>query len=147
MSDTAPNAFREAAQKLTRLRIDGVDVNPNEVAVDLTADIVSSASRFEIEIGCAALHHELQQAGVEIELGELAAFVQKDLGEHPQEALSGYLGIVRGVLGIESPKRRWRLFAKSEPAVMLKWSIVRAERVVPGDERIAIHGVANRIVT
>ena len=145
MSDTASKPFREGAQKLTRLRIDGVDVNPNEVTIEAAADIASSASYFEIEIGCAALHHELQQAGVKIPLSELAAFVQKDLAEHPQEALSGYLGIVRGIRYVGLPKRRWRLFTKSEPAAMLKWSIGRAGRVVSSDERLVICGVANRI--
>lgn len=143
---TTPDAFREAAQKLTRLRIDGVDVDPNAVAVDVTADSANSRARFEMEIGCAALHHELHQAGVDIQASDLAAFVEKDLGEHPQDALSGYLEIVRGIHAVESRQGRWRLFARSEPAVILKWSIGRAERVVSSDDRLAIHGVAIQII-
>jgi hypothetical protein len=146
MRDTTRGAFLEKGQKLTRLRIDGVDVNPSEVAINATSDNAGTPSLFELEIGCAALLHELQQAGVEIKLSELSAFVQKDLRNHPQQALSGYLGIARGILVSESPKRRWSLFAKSEPAVIPKWLIVRAERVVSSDEQLAIHGVAYRIV-
>jgi hypothetical protein len=130
-----------------RLRIDGVDVDPSEVGINVTADTVGTPSLFELEIGCAALLHELQQTGVEIKLPELSAFVQKDLRNYPQQALSGYLGIARGILGSGSPKRRWILFAKSEPAVIHKWLIVRAERVVSSDEQLTIHGVASRIVT
>ena len=146
MSDTKLNAFREEAQKLTRLRIDGVDVNPDEVKVDVTAHLANSVSHFRIEIGCVALFRELQQAGVQILLTELSEFVQKDLDAHPQEALSGYLRIVRGIVGFESPKKRWRLSAKSEPAAMLRWSVGRAEQVISDGDRLTILGGANRIV-
>jgi hypothetical protein len=145
MSGPTPNGFGERAQQLTRLLIDGVDVNPKEVAVDVADQTGNATSRFVMEFSSIALLHDLQEAGVQIELTDLASFVQKDVNEHPHDALSGYLEIMRAALRSRPPKKTWRLFAPPEPVVEVKWSIVSAERVVQSDAQLMIHGVAKRM--
>ena len=149
MIDIPHADFRELARQLTRLRVDGVDVNPNEVAVDVSASVDGcSASQFEMEISSVALQHELQQAGIVDELNELADFVCKDVAAQPQPALAGYLEIVRAVMGVE-PQRRpwWKVFAKTVDAGMPEWTLVRVVEIVTLENKLVMRGLAKRHVT
>ena len=129
---------------MTRLRVDDVDVDPMEVAVDVSGQAGNAASRFVMEFSSVALLHDLQEAGVQIEAAELASFVQNDVTEHPHKALSAYLVIMRAALR-NSTSKRWGLFSPPEPILRFKWSIVSVERVVQSDEQLVIHGVVMRL--
>ena len=146
VNEAPNNSFRELARSLTRLRIGGVEVDPNEVTIRLGAgESADSAFPLEIEISGAALHHELREAGIDLALDDLKDFVKHDLEANPQKAMAGYLGIVKGILRNDAPRRVWRLFVKARPRVEPKWLIVRIEQVVALQDRLVLRGVAKGV--
>lgn len=145
MNDMSSDAFRENVRRISRLRIEGTDVNPKEVMIGGNPDAGGHAVRLDIELSSVALHHELSEAGVSVEPADLEEFVRNDLKEHPQEALTGYLRIAQGILNPGKPKRFLGLFGKKEPHLAAKWSIIRIEKVATLGDRIVLSGVAHFI--
>jgi len=140
MNDTTSDPFGDAARKLTRLCIDGVEVNPREVSVDLSLTTDRLAARFGMEISSRVLLHELSEAGVQLESNGLEAFVRNDLSAHPKEAINGYLRIVQGIVCPPRRKRFFGLLSVPEPPVA--WIIVQIEKVASKENRIFLSGIA-----
>lgn len=144
MNDERLPLSRNKARQFTRIRIDNIDVNPSEVSVDVAARIGDGLGlKFEIEIYRPALCHELQQSGALVEPEDLPAFVARDLFNHPQEALQGYLSVVQGIFHIETKKRIWwKFFSKTELRPPPKWTLTKVENVIDSREKITLVGVA-----
>lgn len=142
MNNSKQDVFFDQARERTKLRIDGIDVNPMEISVDVESGAFEGTpSQFEMEMDVVSLLHELTEAEIAVETDRISEFVEKDLAMHPQEALSAYLGIIQGILCTKSA-RSWRnLFSKSEPT-SVKWRLIRVEKVLLVGERLAIHGRA-----
>lgn len=138
-------AARERATKDTCLLVGGHAVDPWLVGVHFTSK-TPSVDPVELHLGLPILIFELHQSGVDVGPDNILAFVSDNLNRHMDEALSGYLTIVRYV--VNPPPRRkslsWfaRMFTKPPnwTPPQLKWKWTALADVCISNQAIVIKG-------
>lgn len=133
------NAFLQRAQQSTRILIDGTEVDPKEIGIDLTP-YEGTTHEIEIHISKEVLAHELSEVGESVDISSLEKYVKRDIESTPFDAIFGYLGIAQSILNKPEKSKTLGLFFKRRANNCVRWTIVRIALVKMDNESLILRG-------
>ncbi|SKB09797.1 hypothetical protein SAMN02745166_05184 [Prosthecobacter debontii] len=119
-------------------RVDGEVVDPNSVDIAVRFNDKTKCSTFRLAINKELLFFELEQAGVSLAFADLAAFVEGDIRENGNIALSGYLGIAQSLVRKKEKNPLISFFKRAVHTT--RWAIIKFDSVSVDDLNLILNG-------
>ncbi len=126
------------------ITVSGIDVGPDRVVCGGVAD--SNTVPIRVRIPASLIHHELVQAGSEVDILEVGTFVEADVRSRPEAAMRAYLAIVQGSRRARATwgRRFWNRL-RQRPETEPTWVWLKVTDVIALSGCVELSGDAARL--